>query len=320
MKILITGVCGFIGFNLCEKLIKNKKNLVIGIDSIDNYYSTKLKLERLKILKKNINFIFYKININNSKKLKKIFTKHKFDKIIHLAAQAGVRYSIVNPKKFIDYNVIAFFNVLESIRLYNKKATIIYASSSSVYGENKNYPLKEKNYLMPKNIYGLTKKFNEELADNYFKNYKLNIIGLRFFTIFGEWGRPDMFIMKYLISYFKKKQFNLNNKGNHYRDFTYIGDVISIIIKLIKKKNLSNHQIYNICSNRPISLKTIIKFFNKNKINPKIKLKALQASDMLKTHGDNTLIKEYIKFKQFTKFELALKKTLNWFILNKNKF
>lgn len=320
MQILVTGACGFIGFNLCENLLKNKKIKIIGIDIIDNYYSPKLKMERLKILTKNKNFKFYKTNIKNKNNLKKIFIKYKFKKIIHLAAQAGVRYSAINPEKYINYNVLGFFNILELTRVFNKKSCLVYASSSSVYGENKDYPINEKNYLTPKNIYGLTKKFNEEMAENYAKNYGLKIVGIRFFTVFGEWGRPDMFIIKYLTAFFKKKLFYLNNRGNHYRDFTYIKDVIEIIKKILSKNNLIGHKIYNICSSNPISLKTIIKFFKKKNIKPKIIMKTLQSADVLKTHGDNKLVINETNFKKFTKTNVALDNTLKWFLNNKHKF
>jgi len=320
MKILVTGACGFIGFNLCQNLLSDKRNKIIGIDIIDNYYSTKLKFERLKILNKNKNFQFYKIDIAKKNYVKKIFIKFKFEIIIHLAAQAGVRYSVQNPEKYINYNVLGFFNILELIRIFNNKSCLIYASSSSVYGDNKSYPINENNYLLPKIIYGLTKKFNEELAENYAKNYRLKIIGIRFFTVFGEWGRPDMFIIKYLIAFFKNKIFYLNNKGNHYRDFTYIKDVVQIIKKIIKNKKSIGHKIYNICSNNPISLKTVIKFFKRKNIKPKIIMRTLQAADVLKTHGDNKLVVKETKFKKFTKPSVALENTLKWFLNNKDKF
>ncbi len=157
------------------------------------------------------------------------------------------------------------------------------------------------------------------MAEIYSKSYKLKIIGLRFFTVFGEWGRPDMFIMKYLQSFFNRKKFFLNNNGNHIRDFTYIKDVISIIIQLSRKK-ITEHNIYNICSNKPIHLKKIISYFNKNNIKPKIILKGLQISDILKTHGDNRLILREISNIKFTKTETAVENTINWYKKNKNLF
>jgi len=319
MKILVTGACGFIGFNLCKRLLDESNHKIIGLDSLNNYYSIKLKKKRLSLLKKYQNFKFFKININNYTILKNIFKKNQFSIIYHLAAQAGVRYSIINPEEFIKSNISGFSNILNLTKDFQKKTKIFYASSSSVYGENKKFPMKEYYELKPKNIYGLTKKFNEEMADIYSKSYGLKLNGLRFFTVFGEWGRPDMFIMKYLNSFFNKKKFFLNNKGEHYRDFTYIKDVISIVLKL-SKKNILRHKIFNICSNNPVHLKKVINYFKKNNIEPKIILRGLQSSDVIKTHGDNRLIMKKIKNIKFTHTEIALKNTLNWYKKNKNLF
>jgi UDP-glucuronate 4-epimerase len=319
MKILITGVCGFIGFNLCKKILETTKCKIIGIDSLNNYYSIKLKEKRLSLLKKYSNFKFHKININNYNDLKKIFNKNQFNIIYHLAAQAGVRYSVINPEEFIRSNINGFSNILNLNKDFQKKNKIFYASSSSVYGENKKFPIKENYELKPKNIYGLTKKFNEEMADIYSRSYNLKLIGLRFFTVFGEWGRPDMFMMKYLNAFFFRNKFYLNNRGEHHRDFTYIKDVVSIMLKL-SKRNISSHEIFNICSNNPLHLKKVINFFKKNKIKPKIILRGLQTSDVKKTHGDNSLILKKIKNIKFTEAEVALTNTLSWYKKNKNLF
>jgi UDP-glucuronate 4-epimerase len=319
MKILITGVCGFIGFNLCKKILENVNCKIIGIDSLNNYYSIKLKNKRLSFIKKYPNFKFYKTNINNYNNLKKIFQKNQFNIIYHLAAQAGVRYSVINPKEFIKSNINGYSNILNLTKDFQKNAKIFYASSSSVYGENNKFPMKEHNELKPKNIYGLTKKFNEEMSEIYSKSYSLKLTGLRFFTVFGEWGRPDMFIMKYLNAFFNKKKFFLNNNGQHLRDFTYINDVVSIIIEL-SKKNITNHQVFNICSNKPVHLKKIINYFKKHNVKPRITLRKLQEGDIIKTHGDNSLIlKKTTNFK-FTETETALNNTLNWYKKNKDLF
>ncbi len=204
MKILVTGVAGFIGFNL-SKFLLDKKFKVIGLDNINNYYSTHLKKDRLKKLKQVNDFKFYKIDLRDIKKLDKIFKKHKFDAIFHLAAQAGVRYSVDHPRKYIDSNINGFFNILEKVRT-KKIKKFFYASSSSVYGNSKLFPLKEKNLLFPTNTYSLTKKFNEDLSLIYNKFYNVKSIGLRFFTVYGEWGRPDMFYSKVLDAAFKKKK------------------------------------------------------------------------------------------------------------------
>ena len=262
MKILITGVAGFIGFNLAKFFLEtNKKIKIIGIDNLDDYYSVKLKKDRIKNINKFKNFKFIKLDVYNKKALDKLFKKNKFDYVYHLAAQAGVRYSIENPQKYYNSNIIGFTNLLEVLRK-NKVKKIIYASSSSVYGDSKKFPLKENLILKPKNIYALSKKFNEDLANVYKDLYKLNILGIRFFTVFGEWGRPDMFMLKYLKNIFWKANFELYNKGNHFRDFTYIGDVVKILY-LLRNLKTKKHNVLNICSNNPIKITKIISQINK---------------------------------------------------------
>ena len=236
MKILITGGAGFIGYNFCKFLLLNTNYQVYSIDNINNYYSQKLKRARLKDLKKHKNFKFYKFDLCNKKKLEKVF-KLKFDSVYHFAAQAGVRYSLINPRSYINSNIIAFFNLIELVKK-KRVRKFFYASSSSVYGDSKKFPLKETYEISPKNIYGLTKKNNEEMVELFFKGFSTKCIGLRFFTVFGEWGRPDMLIYKYLNSiYNKSNKFYLNNYGNHTRDFTYIEDVKKVLFLLLKKKN-----------------------------------------------------------------------------------
>ena len=304
MRILVTGAAGFIGYHLVQELLK-KKLKVIGIDNINNYYDPTIKRKRLSILKKNKNFKFFKLDISEKKNFHKI-KNIKVKKIYHLAAQAGVRYSFKFPEKYIKSNVVGFFNIIEFARK-KKINNIIYASSSSVYGEQKKFPLKENIKLNPKNLYGLTKKNNEEIAEIYSLLYKINFIGLRFFTVFGEYGRPDMFILKFLNSFKKKKPFFLYNFGNHERDFTYAKDVVKIMTKLKHKRK---HSIYNICSNNPINLKRVIKIMNKYSIKPKIKKIKFQKGDVIKTHGSNLKILKEIKNFKFTKFNLALHKTI----------
>lgn len=198
-----------------------------------------------------------------------------------------------------------------------KVTKFIYASSSSVYGESRKFPLSENQSIKPKNIYGLTKKFNEELAENYSKLYNIDMIGLRFFTIFGEWGRPDMFVTKYLTSSFKNNLFYLNNRGNHERDFTYIQDLIYILMKLQKIKLNNKHEILNVCSGKPINITKTIKHYSKNIKKPKIIKRALQKADIIKTHGDNSKLKKLIGNIRFTQFEEGLDNTLKWYRKNK---
>ncbi len=313
MKILITGSAGFIGFNLAKNLIKNKKYFVTGIDNFDKYYDVTLKRRRNNILIKNKNFKFHKINILNEKLLEKIFKKNKFDFVFHLAAQAGVRYSISYPKKYIDSNYVGFFNIIQFVKKYKVKR-LFYASSSSVYGDNNKFPLRESERISPKNIYALSKKSNEEISSVYSNYYNVNCTGLRFFTVYGEWGRPDMMMMKFINSYYKKKIFKLYNFGNHTRDFTYIDDVIEILRRLLlKNSKLLKNDIFNICSNKPQKLVKIIDFMLKNKIKPRIKKISLQKADIIKTHGDNTKILKITNYKSFKSFEFGLEKTINWY-------
>lgn len=312
-NILITGVTGFIGFNTAYEL-SNKYN-IFGVDNFDNYYPQKIKYERLKILKKKKNFNFQKIDIVNFNKLNKFITSNNIEIIIHLAAQAGVRYSYVNPEKYINSNIFGFLNIVWSANI-NKIKKIIYASSSSVYGDNKNFPLNEKNILKPKNIYAVSKKINEETAELYQNLTKIKFIGLRFFTIFGEWGRPDMFLFKLFKAHKLDKILELNNFGNHQRDFTYIKDVTKIINKLIFKKT-KKHEIVNLCSNRPKDILKIVNKFKKDK-KLKIKLSNLHKADVLKTHGDNGKIKKMLKIKTFSDFEKSFLKTFKWY--DKNNF
>jgi len=238
MNILITGVAGFIGYHLAVKIMNKSKSEVFGIDNVNNYYDTKLKLDRLSLLKKNKNFNFKKIDINNFEKLNNFIKSKKIKIIINLAAQAGVRHSIKNPKDYFQSNILGFFNILEVSRLNNVKH-LIFASTSSVYGDSKKFPLKE-NYPTdtPLTFYAASKKTNEVMAYSFSNIYGIQAIGLRFFTVYGPYGRPDMAMYKFANAIKNKNKLNLFNSGNHYRDFTFIDDVIDYISKLIIKKSI----------------------------------------------------------------------------------
>ena len=314
MNILITGAAGFIGFSVAKKFLEKKFN-VVGIDNYDSYYSVKLKKLRIKQLKFFKNFKFYNVDITNFDRLRGIVKKLKLDYVYHFAAQPGVRYSLINPKKYYDTNINGYSNLIESLNKKNIKK-IIYASSSSVYGDQKKYPIKEGFTLKAKNPYALSKVINEKYSEVYSNLYNINFIGLRFFTVYGKWGRPDMFIIKLLSSIFKNKTFYLNNSGDHYRDFTYIDDVSEICIKLIKRKINKKHFIFNICASNQVNIlnlsKKIIKKFPKSKIK---NIKANKA-DVYKTLGDNKKIKNFIKFKKFTNINFGLKQTIEWYSSN----
>tara|TARA_B100000029_G_scaffold62366_2_gene55933 strand:+ start:37 stop:996 length:960 start_codon:yes stop_codon:yes gene_type:complete len=315
MKILITGVAGFIGFNFAKHLLQ-KKYEVFGIDNFDNYYSVKFKFLRIKELKKSKNFFFKKIDITNVVQLKNFFKNKKFDFIFHFAAQAGVRYSLINPKKYLKVNKHGFENIVSNIKKNKNLKTFFYASSSSVYGSRKKFPSSEKIKLLPQSIYARTKVGNEILAKKISKKTSFNLIGLRFFTVYGEWGRPDMFIFKLLNSHKNNKKFYLNNYGNHERDFTYIKDIVLILEKFMKIKKF-DHRIFNICSSRPINIRTLC-YYLKSKLKIKNIIEVKKNSfDVNKTHGDNSLLKKYFKIKKFTSFQTGLNNTVKWYLKNK---
>tara|TARA_X000000950_G_C13890314_1_gene650572 strand:- start:755 stop:1774 length:1020 start_codon:yes stop_codon:yes gene_type:complete len=286
---LITGVAGFIGFSLALNLLKKKK-LVFGIDNLNNYYDISLKKKRLSILKSYPNFKFQKVDLNNFKKLKNIFRLKKFTKVFHLAAQAGVRYSLEAPRAYINANINGFFNILECSKIFKVKH-LIFASSSSVYGANRNFPFSESNSCThPIQLYAATKLSNESMAHSYSSLYDLPTSGIRFFTVYGPWGRPDQALFIFTKNIIENKSINLFNYGNHTRDFTYIDDIVDGILKIgnstPKKNNLWNskkpdpssskfpYQIYNIASNKKVKLTTYLKILEKE-LGKKAKIKYL---------------------------------------------
>ncbi len=309
-KILITGAAGFIGFSFALKLLENNHQ-VIGLDNLDNYYSVKLKKKRLKELNKFKNFSFFKINIEKENFFEKL-RKKKIDHIFHFAAQAGVRYSVVNPKKYVYTNILGTINVFR-FAVLKKIKSVFFASSSSVYGDSKKFPQKETNQLSPKNIYATSKIINEVVAKSFSNNFKIKIYALRFFTIYGEWGRPDMLLFKIMKNSIKGTELKLNNKGNHFRDFTYINDVTSILYLLLYKKINKKFDVYNISSNNPQSIKKIINNFKKNFSKLKVKNVSRNNLDVFKTHGDNKKILKLLNFKNFTKFNKGIKTTYSWY-------
>tara|TARA_B100001057_G_scaffold500955_1_gene619168 strand:- start:8770 stop:9738 length:969 start_codon:yes stop_codon:yes gene_type:complete len=316
MRILITGAAGFIGFSFSQHMAKRyKKSEIYCIDNLNSFYSRKYKLRRVKELKKHKNIKFIKADIRSAKLMKKIFLNYKINCLFNFAAQAGVRYSLTNPEKFISSNINGFFNLLELCKKYNVRK-IFYASSSSVYGLTKKFPTRENAQSAPINVYSLSKEFNEKLSKIYFELYGLKSVGLRFFTVYGEWGRPDMFLFRLFKSSITGKKFELNNSGNHYRDFTYINDVNIILDKLLKNFNNLENGTYNICGSKSINIKKIIKLFKlKNPLN--LVYKPKHKADLLKTHGSNK--KLFIKIKKrysFQNINKVLPEIFDWYKKN----
>ena len=329
MKILVTGSAGFIGSHLCIKLLKRGDN-VIGIDNINNYYDPKLKNARLKRFLNYKKYKHYKIDLVNKQKLEKIFKKEKIDKVVNLAAQAGVRYSLENPNAYIQSNMVGFMNILESCRNH-KIQHLVYASTSSVYGANTKMPFLENHSTNhPLTIYAATKKSNELMAHTYSHLFNLPTTGLRFFTVYGPWGRPDMALFKFTKSILNKRPIDVYNFGKHKRDFTYIDDVIIGIIKAIDDTPKSNikwnsknpdpatsivpWKIYNIGNNKSVSLGKYIKAIEQAlNIKAKINYLPLQLGDVPNTYADISKIKNDLGYKPQTSIEEGVKQFVGWY-------
>ena len=308
---LITGCAGFIGFHMTKLLLKKKIN-VVGIDSLNSYYAKGLKLERLKILKKYKYFSFFKLDIANKKKLNKILKNLNNFKVIHIAAQPGVIYSFKNPDSYYKNNVLATDNLLKSI--INKNISqFIFVSSSSVYGNQKKFPIKENSKLKSINYYANTKIKCENLVLKYLSKKNISTKIVRPFTVYGPYGRPDMLIIKFLNYFRNNKAINIYNFGNHMRDFTYVKDVVKIIYQLSNKKN-SKIKIFNICASKPVKINKILDYFEKlldKKIN--FKRKPKRKGEMEITYGSNTNLKKFVKINNFTNIYFGLKKTIEWY-------
>ena len=328
-KILVTGSSGFIGFHLSRALLE-KGYKVVGIDNMNDYYDVRLKQGRLNILEKYDDYTFYKIDLKHKEKIDSIFEKYRFDYVIHLAAQAGVRYSIENPYSYVDSNLIGFINILEACRHYPVKH-LLYASSSSVYGGNKVVPFSTEHQVdHPVSLYAATKKSNELMAHTYSHLYKIPTTGLRFFTVYGPWGRPDMAYFSFTNDILNGKSIKVFNHGKMERDFTYIDDIIEGIYKLLPlapktnpnwnetKDNLSEsfapYKVYNIGNNHPVQLEKFISVLE-DKIGKKAEkiYMEMQPGDVIRTYADTSDLEKAIGFKPSTSIEDGLKKFADWY-------
>ena len=316
MKILVTGCAGFIGFHLSNYLLKNNYD-IIGIDNLNKYYDINLKKNRLKLLKNYKNFQFIKFDLINKNKLNNTIKKFKIKYIVHLAAQAGVRYSIENPTTYFKNNLEVFFNVIEASKI-NKIKHLVFASTSSVYGENNKFPLRETaNTDKPISFYAATKKSNEILAHSYSYIYKLPCTALRFFTVYGPYGRPDMALFKFTKNILENKKIELFNNGNHSRDFTYIADIVSGISSVIKKpkKTKIPFNIFNIGRGDTQKLKYYLSNIEK-KLNKKAKIKKipLQLGDIKKTHSDISSLKKFSNYRPNIDIEKGISEFIDWYL------
>jgi len=325
----ITGAAGFIGFHLCKRLLDDNYN-IIGLDNLNNYYDIKLKESRLNILKKYNNFMFYKASLEDKEAVNSIFELNDISVVINLAAQAGVRYSLENPMAYIDSNIVGFINILEACR-HNKVKHLIYASSSSVYGLNTHIPFSvHDNIDHPISLYAATKKSNELMAHVYSHLFNLPTTGLRFFTVYGPWGRPDMALFMFTKSIFEDKPIRVFNNGNMMRDFTYIDDIIEGIVRLIPKAPEVNpnwnsvnpdpgtssapFKIYNIGNNNPVKLSRFIEIIEEKVGKKAIKeYLPLQPGDVPATYADIDDLMRDVGFKPSTPIEDGIDRFVRWF-------
>lgn len=314
MKILVTGAAGFIGSHLSKKLIKGG-NKVLGIDNFNTYYDVDLKYARLNKLVNHKNFICKNIDLCDKPQLEEIFKNNNFDIVVNLAAQAGVRHSIKNPQSYLDSNLIGFMNILEAVRNY-KIPHLIYASSSSVYGNSDNIPYSEsQNINKPISLYAATKISNEAMAFSYSHLYNFSTTGLRFFTVYGPWGRPDMAYYLFTKNILENKPINVFADGLLKRDFTYIDDIIDGMTLILNKTiNKKRSEIFNIGNNKPIVVNDFIKTIEKS-LNKKAKINFLpmQNGDVQQTYADLSKISKYVNFQPKTDIETGILKFCDWY-------
>ena len=331
MKILVTGAAGFIGFHTCLKLV-SQGHQVYGIDNINDYYDPKLKFDRLnelgftqdetKLFKNKVqsskfnSLRFSRIDLVDNKTIDNLFKQEQFEIVCNLAAQAGVRYSIENPKAYIDSNISGFLNILEGCRNHKVKH-LVYASSSSVYGENKKVPFETTdNVDHPISLYAATKKSNELMAHTYGHLYGFKTTGLRFFTVYGPWGRPDMAYFLFAEAILNDKTIKVFNNGQMERDFTYIDDIVNCVTKIIKKNidSREHYKIYNIGNNKTESLQDFITTIEIAMHKKAIKeMYPMQQGDVPTTFADiDELIKDY-KYSPSTDIKYGIENFMNWF-------
>ena len=325
-KILITGVAGFIGFHLARRLLgKSNDGLeIVGIDNLNDYYDPSLKLARLRVLgveadgeaeesisEKYRKFVFKKIDITDKVAMEALFAQGDFDVVFHLAAQASARYSTLNPREYLDSNIVGFFNVLEGCRIHDV-GQLFYASSLSVYGMSDNVPYTEvDDAARPVSFYAATKRSNELMAHSYASVYGLHVTGLRFFSVYGPWGRPYMFIDAILSG----KKIKVFNSGDMYRDFTYIDDVVEGMVRLLEAEAAADlYRIFNIGNSQPVRLLDYIATIERTTGRiAQMEMMPMHPGDVYKTYSDSSALQQAVGFKPSTPHETGVEKTVGWF-------
>jgi UDP-glucuronate 4-epimerase len=312
MKILVTGAAGFIGAALSLSLLE-RGDEVIGVDNLNDYYDVSLKHARLARLTPFENFKFVQLNIADREAMEQLFATEQFERVVNLAAQAGVRYSITNPHVYAESNLIGFLNVLEGCR--QNQIDLIYASSSSVYGANTKLPFSTDDKVdNPVSLYAATKKANELMAHSYSHLYNFSTTGLRFFTVYGEWGRPDMSPFIFARQILAGKPIDLFNYGKHSRDFTYIDDIVEGILRVIDKPAKSRYQIYNIGNSQPEQLLTFVETLEKHLGKTAIKnLLPMQAGDVQDTYADVSDLMRDFDYLPKTSLDVGIEKFVKWY-------
>lgn len=316
-NILITGSAGFIGFHLCKRILENYEDInIIGIDNLNNYYNPLLKEKRNDILKEYKNYTFIKLDFSKYPKLIESLKDKDIDLIVHLGAQAGVRYSLENPWAYERSNLLGTINIFEFARRFNIEK-IIYASSSSVYGGNKKIPFSEDDRTdNPVSLYASTKRSKELMAYTYHHLYGIGMTGLRFFTVYGEWGRPDMAYFKFAKNILLEKPIDVYNYGDMERDFTYVSDVIDGVVSSIERD--FKYEIFNLGNSRPVKLMYFIELLEKylNKTAKKNFL-PMQEGDVPKTYADLIKSREFLDYNPKVSIEEGLKRFCSWFVDNR---
>lgn len=316
MKVLVTGAAGFIGAYVAAALAK-RGDIVTGVDSMNAYYDVKLKSERLKKLAFDPKISFIKLNICDRTATDALFETHDFDKVVHLAAQAGVRHSIDHPHEYIDANILGYMNILEGCRYFGIKH-LVYASSSSVYGTNSSAPFSESDRVdHPVSLYAATKKSNELMAYTYAHLFKLPVTGLRFFTVYGPWGRPDMAYFSFTKHILEGVPINVFNNGHLERDFTYVDDIVDGVLRVLDQppnRIDAPYRIYNIGNNNPVKLLDFISTIeNSTGCKARLNMLPMQPGDVIQTHANIDAIRNDLGFQPKTDIKTGIGKFVAWY-------